>query len=508
MSVAGEAEERVRAPAALAQVGAGAAARFAGTAVWAVAGVAAASIAVRALGTTSYGVLAFALSAVVLAGSIGRLGLDPAIARTVASLQARGDVAGIARVASGAFTLSALSGLVGGALLFAVLQTGSLPVERSTRLLLAGSLAVALVAGNVSLVVVSLARGLGRIGAMELPIATVAVTRLAAITLIAGLGTAELAWFGSAYALASLAGFAVAVVLARRLLPVAHPLLVSARTAREAVSLAVPYAATGLAAIAISRFDVFVLGLTATAGEVGRYDPTLRVVEQLSLLVPLVFASQYLPAATRLLREGGLEAVRDLYVRVVKLAFVAAFPAVLLLAAFPEALLHALYGGDFPVRAAIAWILLSGFAVNLALGLATSTLAAVGDRRVLLRLGSAGVATMAVLALALIPPFGAVGAATATAGSYGVITVLASVALLRTTGIHALRSDFLIVVWSSALPLAGALALRRWAGVDGLLGAAAWSVSLWFAWIAVLVAARAVRRGDLAGLLGGFRGAR
>jgi O-antigen/teichoic acid export membrane protein len=275
--------------------------------------------------------------------------------------------------------------------------------------------------------------------------------------------------------------------------------------ARELLVGSLPFAVTGLAMIVISRFDVVILGLTGTRIEVGAYEPALKVVEQAMLLVPLLFIAQYLPVASRAFAGGDNTEFRELYVGVSKIAYVMAFPAVIVFAAFPETILHVLYGPGFPASGLVAWLLLPGFVVNLAFGLNSSALAAVGNRRALARTGAIATAAMIVLALVLVPAFGATGAASATSATYVVLNVVVAFELVRATGVQPFRMDFVLTLLSSLGPLAAALAIRAWAGPVGFWPAFGSVIALSAVWVALLFGLRVVRRDELTRLLPAWR---
>jgi O-antigen/teichoic acid export membrane protein len=266
-----------------------------------------------------------------------------------------------------------------------------------------------------------------------------------------------------------------------------------------------PFAAGGLAVIVISRFDVVVLGLTGTQSEVGAYEPALKVVEQAMLLVPLLFVAQYLPVASRVFARKDHGEFRELYVGLSKLVFVVASPAVIVFAAFPETILHALYGADFPASGLVVWLLLTGFVVNNVFGLNSSALSAIGDRRALARTGLMATIAMVVLALVLVPPLGADGAAAATAGTYVILNVAVALALWRAAGVHPFRRDFVVTMLSWLAPLAAALAIRASTDSIDFWRAIGIGVAVSSVWIVFLFAARLVRLSEVTRLLPGSR---
>jgi O-antigen/teichoic acid export membrane protein len=226
------------------------------------------------------------------------------------------------------------------------------------------------------------------------------------------------------------------------------------------------------------------------------------------ILVPLLFAAQYFPVATRAFADGDRAQFRELYIGLSKLTYVVVFPAVIALAAFPEAILHAFYGAEFPAGGRLIWILLPGYVFSLAFGLNSSALAAVGERRPLARTGLITATSMIVLALALVPAFGTTGAATATACTFVVMNIAVSVELARTAGLQPFRTDFVLTLLTSAAPLAAALAIRAATGSVDLPEALGLVLSVSVVWFAFLFTVRIVRRDEIVRLLPRRPGAR
>ncbi len=294
-----------------------------------------------------------------------------------------------------------------------------------------------------------------------------------------------------------MAGIVASLYVTRSLDTPSRVFLPGVDVARRMLANSLPFAVTGLAIIVISRFDVLVLGIAGGSAEVGPYEPALRIVEQAMLLVPLLFTAQFLPVASRVFAAGRLDGFRDLYVSISKLAFVVAFPAIILLAAFPDVVLHGLYGADFPASRLVVWLLLPGFAVNLVCGMNGSALAATGRRGALARSGAGATATMIALGVVLIPWFGAEGAAVATSGTYIVLNLWVAIELFRITGAHPLRRDFVATLATAGLPLAAALAVHIVLGPIDLWLATTVSVGLAAVWAVLLLGIHAVRPFEL-----------
>jgi O-antigen/teichoic acid export membrane protein len=476
--------------AALRLIGIGFAVRFSGMILRIAAGLATTAAALRLLGTSSYGTLALALSAVGLIGGLAKLGLEPSLARTVAAGGAT-----VAELARAGLTIGGVSAAAGGVVTIAVVGAES-NVPGRTALVLGACLAAYLAAAQATAVAGALARGMGRMLLMELPNLLLAITTLAGVAIVWALDVRSLGWVAVAYAGSAVTTIAASLALATGLGGGRRSERSAAGAARALFTLALPYAVTGLATVMVARLDVVLLGLTHEARDVGTYEPTLRLAEKIGLIAS-VATTPFLPAATRLVARAGAEALGELFRLVTRLIYITSLPAVIALAAFPGPIVHALYGGGFHAPRYVLPILIAGGVANLVTGLNASALSAIADRRALVRVGACGVATMLVLAVSLIPAFGSVGAAGATALTIVIANTVASAVLYRLARTQPFDGRFALVCATSLAPVGGALAVNHWAPPHGLVPAAAWSVELWAAWVAFLFAARALRLDEL-----------
>lgn len=484
----------------LALIGVGVGARLLSTAVVMVTGIVTIALAVRFLGVNDYGVLAFGLSAAGLIGGMTQLGLGAGATRTVASLPP-GDRPELERTASAIFTVTAAAGALGALGVVVLLQFAPAGLDRGTRWAVGLWLGALLLGSNISLGASFLARGLRHMFLMEVPSLVVAITRFVIVAGLVVFGVVTLSGVALAYGVAGIFAAAAGERIARALFPGARRLFrLSASEAKKLLVVTGPFALIGFASVAMARFDVLVLGLAGTSAQVGLYEPTLRITDRLMLLVSALAIAAFLPVSTRLFLEQDRRAFRDLFLTVSKLVYVASFPAVLMLAAFPQQLLHALYGHDFPARADLVWILLAGYVVNLAFGVNWVALSASGDRRALTWTALVTLVGTMVFAVALVVPFHEEGAALATTASYVLLNAAVGYELYRTTRVHPFRSDVVWTIVSSAVPFAAALAISYvatlgvWAGAGVALG-------LWALWAGALVRAGVVRSDEVRGLL-------
>ncbi len=259
-------------------IGFGVGVRLLGTALGVLLGLATIALAVRLLGTSTYGVLAFATSVAALVAGLCRLGLEVGITRSVTMLAVTHDPGGLARLARGAVKLVFLTGIAGFAAVVVAMLAASLGADTSTELALGVAFGVALLAANTTAVAASFARGLGRMALMEGLNLTQTAGRFVVIAVLAGLGLASLDAVALGYGLVALGAIGVSLSLLGRLVGARRLTAPARREARAVLAASAPFAATGLALVVISRFDVLVLGLTGSGAEVGSYEPALKIV--------------------------------------------------------------------------------------------------------------------------------------------------------------------------------------------------------------------------------------
>lgn len=472
---------------ALALVGAGAAARLVATGFASVAALAAVAITFRLLGTSDYGILAFALSVVALVPDLGRLGLATGAVREVSAADSMDDLATVHDAARGTFTATLAIGLAWGMVVFVVVLLSLDQLSIVSRVGLGLGLGVVIVGTQVAVGTSTIARGLGRVVAAEIPHTVHSVGRLIAVAILAALAIDTLGAVALGYAAAAVAAALIAIVQARRLLGPRVTLFRPAfSSARRLVKLSLPFAVTGLAGFVISRFDVVVLGLVRPSAEVGAYEPVLRALERLLLLVPLLFVAQGFTAATRLLAGGEIGVARNLYHHLAKVSFVLSLPALLVMAAFPETVLRLLYGKEFPQNPSFVWVLLIGFGVSLIFGMNGTFLGATGARRELVITGVISAVAMVTSAAILVPTLGGIGAAAATAIGYVVLNVTVAWRLFHAIGILPFRRDLNIAIASAILPLAIVLIARFHFPPGDIWVAVAWSFGAWGLWAGLL----------------------
>ena len=119
-----------------------------------------------------------------------------------------------------------------------------------------------------------------------------------------------------------------------------------------------------------------------------------------------------------------------------KWCFMLTFPIFALMFLYPEFLLTKIYGAQYAIGAPVLHILALGFVTNSYLGFRYHTIIASGDSDFLMRCSVASAGINALLNFVLVPQFGMVGAATASAVSFASIEVLMTLRLWKKQSMH------------------------------------------------------------------------
>jgi len=215
------------------------------------------------------------------------------------------------------------------------------------------------------------------------------------------------------HAAAAFCAYLVGIALLRRGLPA--PVRKGRPDYRTAAWLKTLLPLTLLAGMEMinNQVDVVLLGFLRTAGEVGIY----RVAWQVSLPVVFTLTAVNLvvaPHFARAWQNADKQRLQRLATWSARVAASLAIPAAAVLIGFGTPLLGFVFGREFAAGGAALTILCIGQLCNAAAGSVGTILNMTGhERDTMLGIGIAAV-TNVTLNLLLIPPFGIVGAATAT----------------------------------------------------------------------------------------------
>ena len=180
--------------------------------------------------------------------------------------------------------------------------------------------------------------------------------------------------------------------------------------------------------VAVSQLDVVFLGAFHGSAATGAYAPVSGIADAIGSLFA-VLAGYALPAMTAARIRGKDADLLDLTRWTSRWGLVLCSPALALMVAAPDPLLHLLFGNRCAGMVLPARILAVGVTVDVLLGFNTFAIVALGLSRVLIRNALVALVVSVIACAALIPHLGAVGAAGATALAVLAVNGLASLFL-------------------------------------------------------------------------------
>ncbi len=423
---------------------------------------------VRALSQTDYGLFAYALSIVTTLSTIVTFGLDRGLARFVVMFEERSQPAKLWGTI--ALQMSTILGLGTAAAVVAIGAQSWVGGTLVDDVRLAQLLAVMVVLAPVQALdstAASLFAAFGRSKSIFFrryvlgPLFRLAVV---GVVLLTGGGILEL---GAGYLLAGLGGLAVYGALLIRTLRERGLLDDPAHRSRRGMDIplkeigafTLPLLFSEAMFVVLNTSDVVILGRTAGAQAVGEYRAVLPLAK-INQIVMNSFALLAAPLMARMWARGDRDRLDTAYWRTASWVAVLTFPLMAVCVGLADPIVPTLFGARYEGSIPYLQILAAAYYFNACLGFNGVTVKMVG--RVWLIAGTAGAALVANLALnlALIPPFGALGAAWGTAASIAFYNVLKHWALRRAAGVEVLtsryRSVYVTIGVASAALAAGA----------------------------------------------------
>lgn len=246
-----------------------------------------------------------------------------------------------------------------------------------------------------------------------------------------------------------------------------------------------PAALAATVGLLVSWTDLVIVGIFLSDTETGVY----QAAAQVSIVLALVLASSntvFTPLVASLMSEGREKEI-DLLFKISTLCTVyLSLPVFLVLVLAPETVLGALFDDRYLSGTRSLFFLAFGQMANVATGAVGYLLILGGRQRAWLAASSAALALNVILNVVLIPRFGLVGAAVATAVS---LTSLFSVGLFlvrRRLGFWPYDRRYYKVLLSLAVAVPVVLAAVRWSPLDGVANLAVLFLSSGLVFVAVL----------------------
>jgi len=266
--------------------------------------------------------------------------------------------------------------------------------------------------------------------------------------------------------------------------------------ARSVLSFSWPLALTGVVFLCVTKTDRLMLGYFLTSTDVGIYSPAV-VIASLLDFVNSAFKYRFLPTVTEYFSRNDMIGLGPLYKSTSRWSFMVVFPIFLLILVFPKEILMLLYGSKYAGGSMALIVLALGIAVNDFSGTSANMLVGGGRTRLNLLCEVIAAVTNIGLNILLIPAFGIVGAAIATAMSYVTRNISSLTFCYKSYGMHPYSRKYLNII-ASGLAAAAIVAILKhyspfpWWATMVALGA----IFIVF-YIAAVLFSRGLERSDL-----------
>lgn len=387
----------------------------------------------RYLGRVEYGAVALGVTMLMVAVTLALLGLNIGVSRYLPraeSTSERRDVLVASLQLSGPIAILIGGGLVIWATPLSVFLFHDASIAPVLRVF-----GFAVPAAVLTKIAVGYGRGLNEsLPRVVLENFTLPLVRFAgvAIILAVGLSAVAVAW---AYVIPYLIAAGISIIYLWRSTGSLAVTSSVPQVRRSLLWFSLPLVITGTMNQVLGYLDTFLLGYYMPTGHVGIYNVVYPLAQLLSASLSAI-GFLVLPLLSELHAEGELGQMRRLYQVATKWTFMATLPIFLVFVLYPDVTIAATFGPEYTAGAPALAILAAGFFLHAVAGLNGNALISIGYTQV--QAGVAvGVAVLnVVLNILLIPEFSFVGAAAATAVSFGVRNGAYSAYLYYKTGIQ------------------------------------------------------------------------
>ena len=222
------------------------------------------------------------------------------------------------------------------------------------------------------------------------------------------------------------AGFGL--YLAQKIFPFAGKKLESETNYRQLLTFSWPLIFISMIWFIIDRVATIMLGYFKSAEIVGIYNAALPLAQ----IIPAVlqsFTTIFMPIVSSILSTGNYKELKKIYATTTKWIIAFTLPLFLLIFAFADLLIVKLFGIEFMDAAPVLQILSLGFLFHAAVGPTTMTLNAMEKTRLNLFNTIAAFSVNIGLHYFLIPKYGIIGAAIASAAALVVLNLLTVIEL-------------------------------------------------------------------------------
>ncbi|MGN3974598.1 oligosaccharide flippase family protein [Tsuneonella sp. SYSU-LHT278] len=388
--------------------------------------------AARLLGAEGYGSVAWAMSLVSVVATVSLLGFGPLAVREIPARRAAGDTAGVAAfVIVSIAAVGILSSIAAACFVWLVARASWVAEDYHEILALCGLLIppLALIA-----LLRGIAQGFGRVVLAQVPGDLVRPGIL--IAAMAGAIATGTAFGPVPFIRTAIAGTWIAAIVLGCLLWRAELSALPAPSrrgpGRSHVIAALPFLGLGLTGLLEAEVSTLMVGALAGPFETGIFQPVVRIAPLIMLPVQAALM-QFAPLVAAHWQRGEVDAIRALTARFTALTAAMTAGAALSIA-LAGPLLLGVFGPDFVKGAHLLWIVAAAQIFNAACG-PVGTLLIMSDRSGWALGGQLlGLALNVAIGIALIPVYGALGAALGMAGGIAAWNLVLVVLVRRRFG--------------------------------------------------------------------------
>lgn len=212
--------------------------------------------------------------------------------------------------------------------------------------------------------------------------------------------------------------------------------------AKEIFAFTLPLLSSEILTVAMHSTDALMLGYFHGTTEVAAYQVILPLAH-MNNVVMLSFSMLYVPLAARLFAHNDFAGINNLYWRTAVWLAIVSFPIFTATFFMAKPITLLLYGSPYESSAIYLQLLALAYYFSAALGLNGTTLKVLGKVVYVLIINGAALVTNVVLNLLLIPRYGALGAAIATAISMVSHNVFKQWGLRMASGINIFNWHYL-----------------------------------------------------------------
>ena len=375
----------------------------------------------RILSPHNYGLFVLGWTVVMLAQSIGGFGLQKGLVKLVAEYETKDDDAGVRGTILSATVVSMIFATAIAAAIFVTSEPVAITLFRKPRLdLVFGMLALLVPFWTFTLIASAVSQAFRNIRAQQLILNERMLLPLVFVGAIGLLGY-EFTHILLGTVTASMAAAVVAAFVVWRTIPIGLRGKRSA-TVSQLLAVSIPMFLSGFIYSLLFRIDQLILGLFVTASEVGFYNAGSVLASQLSVIL-LGIATVFEPTASKLHSGDQNKELSLLYSRAAVWTLIATAPIAAVVWGLPELLLS-LFGTEFVSAEPMLLILTLYALVRTAIGPTGELLQMTGYQKLILYDTFAMVVLNIALNLLLIPTYGGIGAAVATAVSITSVELL------------------------------------------------------------------------------------